>query len=132
MWLTTHDGKCCGMACIYGFEGHVGPSATAPAITPEVMRQYCLAYPGMNMPSHIPAETALQRLRRVIQHRERARSSGIIEAVLTTQQLKTWESTLADLHFKESCRNLNSNSQNTIVVFHRLSGAEGVDKIEVI
>ena len=130
MYLKSHDGFCCGMSVIFRFPEK--PTRLLESTGPynsETLAQLTRQYPGYIWVNR-PSETAEERLRGLISYRETRRESGIIEIVLTLDQVKEWASTLKEFGFKEAARNRNSNTNSTIVVFFRLSGHKNTPTLE--
>lgn len=131
--LRGHGGSCCGMSHILSFpdspERVLLERKTGPTQSYKV---------GSSAADQFPQQTALERLEGVINNIEKGytikyadagieshitgRSQGIIEIVLNHLQLPAWEETLKKLKFKEVNKCKNSNTNNTIHVFHRNSG----------
>lgn len=93
MQLRNHGGECCGITHIF---------------------QMCLPT--------CKEKGCGNRLGKFIKQIEDMRPSGIIEIVLTTKQKTEWQSEMDKYEFKEVNSAMNSNSRNTIHVFHRNSG----------
>lgn len=113
--LYPHGGSCCGMNTIKNFW-----------IAPHKKLAARAAYPNS-----FPIQSARDRLAAVIRNRESSRSKGILEIVLVDAELEYgWGKILVEeFDFVEVNSNINSNSGNTIHVFHRNSGGILVRRI---
>lgn len=123
MDIRHHGGMCCGMTHIEGFSY---PNANCPEDNHAAgcMGDYhCHIHPGnLCRFGKAPAETAKERLLRMIKFIESRRSQGIIEVVLTHWQNESWKATLEEFNFKLVNKCSNSNSGATLHVWHRNSG----------
>jgi hypothetical protein len=131
-----HGGKCCGIKTIYGFSFD----------DPSEMEEEVSAKPAINKDQfghHVssdldfftdaaPEETQKKRLDRLIKFCEKHRPRGIIEVTLADSsyesgdynQLLLWKNILHRRKFKIVNKCKNSNSGNTVYVFHRNSGEQ--------
>jgi hypothetical protein len=132
--LVFHGGKCCGIKTIHGLE--YNPTDNVPAVEKKKFMEND-EY-GQEVKSDLdfftdaaPKETYLQRVDRMIAFCERHRPQGIIEIVLadTTyepggyyDQTRNWAPLLRRRKFRCVNKCKNSNSGNTVHVFHRNSG----------
>lgn len=138
MRLLCHGGKCCGMRHIYGLQS--SPSRTVCPVdkTPDFFGPSNGAgeyqKPGQNFFSDAaPQEPAWRRLDRYLEYCDRRRPRGIVEVVVVsggfyTSQHDKWRRSLIKRGFKKVNECWNSNSSNTLHVYHRNSGE--VPKIE--
>jgi hypothetical protein len=132
MRLVFHGGKCCGIKTIYGFES---PDSLLSAV--EEKSQNNIDAAGGHVSSNIdfftdaaPQETEKERLDRLIAFCIKRRPAGIIEVTLAEShhlywsQIPKWGPLLRKRGFKcvNKCR--NSNSGNTVHVFHKNCGGE--------
>lgn len=137
MYIRPHGGGCCGMTHIYSLG--VDPKFVLGAVTkPSVIPQN-----NQNVLYSRPKESNEERLRWIIstigtrcqqvgnprlpcncEDLTIARPGGIIEVVLTQHQVILWRPVLEDIGFKEVNSAVNSNSNNTIHVFHLNTGQE--------
>lgn len=133
MRLVFHGGKCCGIKTIYGFDSPstLEPAAIAkPPVGHDVNGQH--VYSDLDFfTDAAPPETQKERLDRLIEFCEKKRPKGIIEITLAespyaspayTHQVKEWGALLRKRRFKCVNKCVNSNSCNTVHVFHRNSG----------
>lgn len=137
MKIAFHGGKCCGIKTIHGMG--TDPNATQSALRKprRTEKQDNADQYGPDIRSSTnfyrysaPKETSLQRLDRYIAFLKEVRPQGIIEIVLAktsydfSSQLTHWNAPLLERGFKEVNRCKNSNSGNTVVVYH-LNCGEG-------
>lgn len=131
---SGHGGFCCGMTHIFNF-----PPMPTSVLNERVakdkaertafIRDY--PYQAQVLNDSYPQQTAAERLTQMVASIENgipnvrgARPLGIIDIVLTDEQCDFWRDTIEALGFKEVGSNENSNSSNTIRVFHRNSGGK--------
>ena len=131
--LLYHGGHCCGIKHIYGFTQK--PSDKMPKMKKWVRKfkangDYVYDSTGINGPyfqQEAPAETALKRFQRFVDHWNKYINNGILEVVLADndtydniglQQTEHWGKHVLAAGFKlvSSCK--NSNSSNRINVYH--------------
>jgi hypothetical protein len=129
MRLLFHGGKCCGIKTLYDF-GFDGPDALVGAV--EAKKETNKDEYGHDVSSEedfftdeAPKETKLARMDRLIAFCKRRRPAGIIEATLATsyyleydQVSQGWPELLKERDFKLVNMNVNSNSENTVHVYH--------------
>lgn len=142
--LLYHGGQCCGIKHLYGFQQS---SKDKMPKMEKWVRKYkpdcrCIndAY-GINGPFfqiEAPAETALKRFKRLVDHWKLKINNGILEVVLADnakytniglQQTENWGEHVLAAGFKlvSSCK--NSNSSNRINVYHLCKDAPIQDRI---
>jgi hypothetical protein len=130
MRLVFHGGKCCGIKTIYGFERpdyFVSPEEKRGFICPDEYGHHVSSDTDF-FTDEAPEETELERFDRLIEFCENHRPNGIIEAVLASSDYKDynqppfWEEHFLKRNFKLVNQCLNSNSGNTVYVYHRNSG----------
>lgn len=136
MDMYHHGGSCCGISTIYigGMSIKPGSKLGVRVAASLIVGIYPISHRGLVFPEReLPAETALERMKRLITMREKSRPKGIIEVVLcdfrtsthpvtkvsTYNQLPMWENHLLELDFKRVSECMNSNSGNRIYVYHR-------------
>jgi hypothetical protein len=136
--ISFHGGLCCGIKHIHEVgcnpNGKIGPKPARKFEGPDFThdKQMNPDQWGINVSSadnafygEAPKETYLERLDRYLKFLDGWRPSGIVEIVLSDgdddcyNQVKAWEELLLERGFKavNSCK--NSNSGNTIWVYHR-------------
>lgn len=121
MRLILHGGKCCGFKHIYG----LGNSPTN--YTPRKRKTAKLKNEGDAYMSSTrsffyeaaPEETKGQRLDRLLKFLDEKRPKGICEIILADWQLVAWRDFIKARGFVEVNKCKNSNSGNTIYVYHR-------------
>lgn len=138
MKLVCHGGKCCGIKTIHSL------GSRADAVFPPLSKMkrpfrpdsaYDYHNPGKRFYyDSAPKETAKKRLDRYIAYCDQYRPDGIIEIVLSyrpdalqfehyyVNQMREWAPLLRRRRFRKVTESRNSNSGNTIVVYHRKSG----------
>ena len=120
-----HGGHCCGMSHIYNFP-IAGPDAECSertAVTPlkwGTMVHWNAQYYGRMYVNWYarPKETAKERLIGLLNTMHESRHRGIIEVVLTDRQKVAWDECLKEIGFKEVNSHGNSNTGNTLTVYH--------------
>jgi hypothetical protein len=136
MLFVAHGGHCCGMNHIYGLSD--GPSRLLPEVPMgtiaffkhwnskvasgevKTLPQHPL---GGIYPNARPKETTLERMKAFIEwSKKNWRPSGIIEVVTAGSQDVDWRPELEKLGFKLVNQALNSNSLNTLYVYHLNTG----------
>lgn len=114
--IYDHGGLCCGMTHIYGFS--VGPERV---LSNEFISQTDAGKVYKYEPEE--NETALKRFEKAVAAIETARPKGIIEVVLIDYQMTLgWKKVLIDCGFQQVSKSKNSNSGNTIYVWHKITG----------
>lgn len=126
MHLGYHGGKCCGIKVIYGFGANPDDEVMEDAldaipITHADSMGHTVRSSDRFFHESAPRETALQRLDRYISYIKERRPEHIIEVVLAKGHFidqSKWFPVLEEKGFKKvnSCK--NSNSGNTVHVFH--------------
>lgn len=125
MQLTYHGGHCCGMSHIHGMGSDIN---FQHPLTPARIPAGSLNVPDGYTNSRIlgqafPAETYRRRLTRLIREVRAFRLSGIIEIVLAgPTQREAWENLLFKHGFELVNEAVNSNSSNTLYVYHLNTG----------
>lgn len=141
MKLVFHGGECCGIKTIYDFGfGKNSPNDLEEAVEerPEVSHDQHADTVNSDLEfftDAAPEETRKKRLDRLIAFCERERPRGIIEINLSDgkayshwqnyegyNQVRTWKNLLHKRKFKIVNKCKNSNTGNTVYVFHRNSG----------
>lgn len=123
---SAHAGDCCGITHIYNFP--YSPEAMLYArsrLSGSGLVKRQKAYPAYFRDGNdeYPEQTALDRLKMMISNIEEGnedrlgRKNGIIEIILNDLQ-EEWE-VILDLDFIKVSTSYNSNSGNTISVYHR-------------
>lgn len=136
---SSHGGFCCGMTHIYTFP--FNPDSLCgerKRETPEAWKKARSENPfvGLVYNDYQPTGRAGDRLRNVIKEITEGdlnvslgRSKGIVEVVLTLGQVKEWEGLLTELGFVCVNTAKNSNSGNTINVYHLVTGVAPKAKV---
>lgn len=127
--LAYHGGKCCGIKTIYGFEENPDELELALTATPPTDHDilYNNVQSNMNF-FHLaaPEETRLERLDRYIAYVKERRPWHIIEVALAEgsfiHQIEAWGRILKERGFKLKTSAKNSNSGNTVHIFHLVIG----------
>lgn len=114
MLSYAHGGSCCGMRHLYGF-----PS------TPETMVNALPRKSGADMrlyPRPLPKQTGAERFETLMTHIKATQRKVIVEAVLVdmlyNKQYTGWKDYLENYGFEEVTSGVNSNTGNTLHVFH--------------
>lgn len=133
MFLARHGGACCGIRHIFNFGTGDTVNKMLPAITPETLKSM-QQNSSLIFRKEAPEETYLQRLERLIAHKDANWPYGVIEVVLTDyavygdendvgrayyDQVRYWRKPLEKLGFKLVTKCFNSNSHNYDYIFHR-------------
>lgn len=118
--VSYHGGACCGIKHIWGLPP--SPSSTVgrkgkQKAGPNEATQYYRGNASF-FPITAPLEKASDRLNRIIDYIKSRRPGGIIEIVLSSHQLLNWREHLKSIGFVEVNKVRNSNSGNTIHVYH--------------
>ena len=135
MLLVFHGGKCCGIKTIYGLG--TDPNAKTNSLDAHKARNHDSN--GDEVKSDLtffhegaPYETCVERLKRYIDFMERRRPQNILEIALAESSFWTdqskWFPVLLEHGFKEVTVHKNSNSGNTIHVFHLCINGKGGDE----
>lgn len=118
MYMTYHGGRCCGIKHIWGMVD--GPNTVLIEQTKPVDANSGWSHHQYNHPR--PRETAAKRLDAMIAFARMNWPEHIIEVVCADtpyqKQAQNWNDALIERGFKEVNRNINSNSTNTVVVYH--------------
>lgn len=131
MKVLYHGGLCCGIKIIYGFQGNPAYNE-CKTYEPEWVKDPSLKDSKMNKdkrgvnvsseespcPLAFPRQTGLERLKALIKWVKEWRPKGIIEITLTDAYQSYWYPELKKLRFKEVNKFVNSNSGNTVRIFH--------------
>ncbi len=124
--IQTHGGRCCGIKSIHGFHGNSPDTIVVPKkAQPDNHRQTDIYRHSVHQnynwyrPKR-PRETYLQRFEEYIRYIQEHRPAGLIEVTMTYCQLTIygWRTHLERLGFKETLKFKNSNSGDTVYVFH--------------
>lgn len=125
--IRMHGGQCCGIKVICGFL--CGPHALVrKRKAKQAVLADCCGYShsvGVSFfHEEAPKEKNWERFNRYMHFLEKRRPQGIVEVVLTKYQENSlgWGPLLLQAGFKEVSRCKNSNSCNTIIVYHFLMG----------
>lgn len=136
MRLAFHGGRCCGIKTIYEMGGE--PEGVLSAIDAVPKNNADVLYNNTDTMTRFfhekaPKETYLERLDRYIAYCKTYRPSHIIEITLAQGAYcnqKKWDPLLEERGFVKTIEGRNSNSGNTVRVFHLaydLLGAEVED-----
>lgn len=131
MQVAYHGGLCCAIKIIWGFAGD-----------PDAKERECAA-PGwasdpdlynINMnkdrrgsyvqsefnpcPLELPAQKSYERLDALVKWIKEWRPQGVIEITLTDYYQARWYPLLKERKFKEVSKFINSNTGNTVRIFH--------------
>lgn len=141
MRLINNGGRCCGVKEIYGLPYHPSlivndleedpldgtyPDAGDAGGFEEFRNPGKRFYTGAR-----DQETAEDRLRVYLEYLDEMRPDGICQIILNVgvpgdpdeEHQRAWIPLLKKLGFTRSVTSLNSNSGNTIAIYHRKSGA---------
>lgn len=127
MKMVFHGGKCCGVKTIHGLG--VSPSSSCDEL-PKVTQPDTDRFGGdvssdkRFFADAAPEESCLKRLDRYIEYARTYRPQGILE-ITTAQgrcynQTKVWSKHLLDRGFKAVTEAPNSNSGNTVTIWHKV------------
>lgn len=125
--LAFHGGKCCGIKTIHSFPYDLEyTEPQLPKVSMDSADQIGADVRSDQRFYHLsaPQETALERLKRYISYVKGYRPRHVIEVVLADSLLnyynlqRIWEPTLLDLGFNLVTSAVNSNSENTIYIYH--------------
>lgn len=136
MRLISHGGWCCGISTIYGFE--TSPDAIFEATEVIAGAENCRSHGSVYIYNDrwaLPEQTALERLSLLVKKKLEmgvgVAARGMVEAVLTSgrynfnnevwnpvPQISVWGPVLETLGFKPVTEFHNSNSCNTVTVYH--------------
>lgn len=121
MRLILHGGKCCGMKCIYDLGYYPTEIVPRKRKTKKLKNEGAayLSSPKSFFYEAAPEETKGQRLNRLLEFLDEKRPKGICEIVLADWQLVAWRDFIKARGFVEVNKCMNSNSGNSIHVFHR-------------
>lgn len=129
MYIANHGGMCCGIK-------HIFQMGTSPNAVDSRIEQSTAKRPNTRDVSYIPAEssdnfyhldapseTKLERLKRYINFLSERRPSHIVEVVISESKWEhqnqiAWMPVLEELGFKKVSRAFNSNSGNTVHIYH--------------
>lgn len=134
MNMIWHGGHCCGIKTIHNFS--CDPDFKLPAVAATgTALGFDIAAPGRSFeyrPKAMPEETALERLDRLLKYKDKKSPYGVVEAVLAAtttfegedppaeSQVARWEPILLERGFVLVTECYNSNSGNTIYIYHRV------------
>lgn len=118
---ASHGAHCCGITHIFGFP--YDPKDICPARLVQTSEQLKALWASAPMLANCvndarPEETAEARFQAEVLGAKNARTSGILEVVLTTGQCHFWRTIVEAEGFKEVSHAYNTNSAHTIHVFH--------------
>lgn len=132
MHFRQHGGWCCGIKQIAGFRRLPTDLMSCRDVVAAARdNKYDLAFAawvsdheGSLYPKKEPAETYLQKLDRYLGYNDKLFPSGVVEVVLATSvyphmDQKVWMPVLEERGFELVTSNPNSNSGNTIHIYHR-------------
>lgn len=123
MQILLHGGKCCGIKHIFGLE--FAPHGTVDAKRKNKPPEYeGDGYVTSNRNFfHIaaPQESAGERFDRMLEFLDDRRPGGICEVVLADWQRDGWHDFVVGRGFKETTSGINSNSDNTVTIYHRVT-----------
>lgn len=125
MLLLNHGGGCCGTKHICGFfRAPNSPHLLSPEDTDELEVMAAGAQGrecGQNFyAGKCPAETPLERLDRYLTFLKENQPSGLVEIQLVGFQKSVWNKCLEERGFSVVCKYENSNTSNTIYVYHKI------------
>lgn len=128
MYIVSHGGFCCGMSTIFNM-GY-NPTANVGPMPPlGNQRSAGSSVSKCIYPHEAPEETYLARLDRYLAWIDTFRSKGVIEITLAGSQLpgaltqqSAWHDLLIERGFKAVTEFVNSNSGNTVTIYHRSTG----------
>lgn len=123
MKIAFHGGLCCGIKTIYGFDLRPHNEVHQKAAYKQknndrygrnVRSDYNFYYKSR------PRETFEERFDAYLDFLKKVRPSGLVEITLTSYQLVQlgWKSVVEKRGFKEVSKFYNSNSSNTVSVYH--------------
>jgi hypothetical protein len=143
MQIHFHGGHCCGVKTISGFYDHPGGTAWEKYRTDDGLSEdfdedfdedeegeeeepYCVDIDGSPVRSewdffHDPApkETYRERLIRMVEYLKVNRPGGLVEVVLTSDQMYSWGDILKEIGFVQYVPEFrNSNSGATLYTLH--------------
>lgn len=121
MRLILHGGKCCGIKHIYDLGYSAMDMERAKRETtelPDEGARYMSSVRPFFYPA-APAETKGARLDRYLAFLDENRPRGVCEIILSDWQLVGWRSFIESRGFKLVNKCKNSNSGNTIHIYHR-------------
>lgn len=126
MKLFHHGGLCCGITYIYGFYAQPEEEIVSKTAS-DVDKYFKVVDHKLDSRGHpiwgiLPQEKAIDRLDRYVKAVEAKRPQGIIEVVLVDFQQFYWKQVLLDYGFVQVNKSKNSNSGNTIYVWHKNTG----------
>ena len=118
MYMTYHGGRCCGIKHIWGMTNE-----PAQILTPQAaLNDSGIGWSHSQYSHPRPKEAASDRLDALVDFARCNWPEHIIEVVVAdtgyTKQAQNWSDALIERGFKEVNRNINSNSTNTVVVYH--------------
>ena len=126
--IQTHGGRCCGIKSIHGFRGN---RPEDPVLAKKAMpdNHWSTDLYGHSVGQNYnwyrpkrPKETYLERFEEYIRYIQEHRPGGLIEVTMTGGQLRSygggWRPHLERLGFKLVSEFYNSNSSDTVYVYH--------------
>lgn len=121
MRLILHGGSCCGMKHIWGLGYDHADMVPRKRRTQKLKNEgdCYISSPRSFFWLSAPTEPASNRLDRLLEFLDEHRPQGICEIVLNGSQLLGWRDFIEDRGFVQVNKCKNSNSGNTIYVFHR-------------
>jgi hypothetical protein len=129
MYIKLHGGACCGIKHIHDMGGSPDTKLSARDALIDgatsfnrhpvrgVNDAHADTYPEDFFYEEAPAETGAKRLDRLLKFLKKRRPHGIVEIVLTNSQ-HLWFPVLEDHGFVKVTTAVNSNTDNTLNVFH--------------
>lgn len=129
MKIQTHGGRCCGIKTIHGFHDRpacpIGPKKAQKFVNDtDVCGNSVSKHYNWYRPAR-PRETYGQRFDEYIRYIKEKRPAGLIEVTLLEYQLGDgWRSYLDKHGFKQVSEFFNSNSYDTVYVFHLVYGLD--------
>ena len=132
MYYRNHGGYCCGIRQIFGFRLRPDEIIQARNVV-EVARHSKLDLPfaiyirdeqDAKYPQKEPQETTLEKLDRYLRYDDALFGSGVLEIVLAESNYAhvnqaCWMPIVKERGFERVTSNLNSNTGNTIHIYHR-------------
>ena len=123
MQAYIHGGKCCGIKHIQGL-GFDPSYMLMRKRSSRLLKSEASCYMNSTRPffcDAAPAETYEQRLDRILTFIKAKRPKGVIEIVLSGEQLLPWRSKIEERGFNLVTKARNSNSGSYIYIYHLIT-----------
>lgn len=123
--LVFHGGLCCGIKTIHGF--YSSPASQVSELE-ECPKDDIDKLGGTVSSSRrfftdaAPAETGGERVDRYIKFVRKRRPQHVIEVVIADYQMHQWGAFLKKRRFRKVSSFVNSNTDNTVHIFHKYIG----------